>query len=230
MPILTKIQDFGEFVRHGGTQTKSRIPVFGRFRSKSILWGFSVWARKALNDRSGSLWSPARAVPRGCHPRAGASRARSHCHSASLLNHSIPNSLTYSVSLILKRQRDRTPGAPPHHGRGRRGEPRRPGGGGGHGLKPLLGEVARPYGYNALSGYMRSLPHIFETHHPDFGPGHPGAVKLIAWSVDVQCDTCQLNIVSGLPKVACEKVSSTHTVALAEFASRTLLVKVHLKE
>ena len=54
--------------------------------------------------------------------------------------------------------------------------------------------------------------------------------NLVAWSVDVQCDTCQLNIVSGLPKVACQKVSSTHIVALTEFASRSLLLKVHLKK
>jgi hypothetical protein len=51
---------------------------------------------------------------------------------------------------------------------------------------------------------------------------------LLAWSVDVQCDTCQLNIVSGLPKRAWTKSRSTHTVALTEFASKSLLVKVHL--
>jgi hypothetical protein len=32
------------------------------------------------------------------------------------------------------------------------------------------------------------------------------AITSLAWSVDVQCDTCQLNIVYGLPKVACQKV------------------------
>jgi hypothetical protein len=32
-------------------------------------------------------------------------------------------------------------------------------------------------------------------------------VTLVAWSIDVQCDTCQLNIVSGLPKRTCEKVA-----------------------
>jgi hypothetical protein len=31
---------------------------------------------------------------------------------------------------------------------------------------------------------------------------------MVAWSVDVQCDTCQLNIVFGLQKRACEKVAS----------------------
>ena len=53
---------------------------------------------------------------------------------------------------------------------------------------------------------------------------------MVAWLVDVQCDTCQRNIVSGLPKVAWTKSRSTHTVALTEFASRSLLVKVHLKK
>jgi hypothetical protein len=36
--------------------------------------------------------------------------------------------------------------------------------------------------------------------------------------------------VSGFPKVARQKVAYTHTVALTKFASRTLLVKVHLKK
>jgi hypothetical protein len=44
---------------------------------------------------------------------------------------------------------------------------------------------------------------------------------LVAWSVDVQCDTCQLT---------CQKFAYTHTVALTEFPSRSLLVKVHLKK
>ena len=52
----------------------------------------------------------------------------------------------------------------------------------------------------------------------------------LAWSVDVQCDTCHVNNVSGVPKVAMSKVASTHTVALTEFASRSFLVKVHLKK
>lgn len=33
--------------------------------------------------------------------------------------------------------------------------------------RDLYSEEARPYGYNALSGYIRSLPSIFERHHPD---------------------------------------------------------------
>eukprot|EP01052_Picozoa_sp_SAG31_P002992 SAG31_NODE_110_length_24476_cov_9.909654_9_plen_412_part_00 len=33
--------------------------------------------------------------------------------------------------------------------------------------RDLYGETPRPYGYNALRGYLRSLPHIFERHHPD---------------------------------------------------------------
>jgi hypothetical protein len=59
---------------------------------------------------------------------------------------------------------------------------------------------------------------------------HRAIAPLIAWSVDVQCDTRQLNIMSAFPKVECEKVASTHTVALTKFASITLLVKVHLKK
>eukprot|EP01051_Picozoa_sp_SAG22_P003521 SAG22_NODE_173_length_16589_cov_120.738933_13_plen_135_part_00 len=39
--------------------------------------------------------------------------------------------------------------------------------------RDLYGESAREYGYNALSGYMRSLPHIFEAHHPDLLPVPP---------------------------------------------------------
>ena len=52
----------------------------------------------------------------------------------------------------------------------------------------------------------------------------------LAWSVDVQCDTCQLNIMSGFPEVAYQKVALHHTVALTELASRSLLVKVYLKK
>ena len=33
--------------------------------------------------------------------------------------------------------------------------------------RDLYGEEARPYGQNALTGYMRSLQHIFRRHHPD---------------------------------------------------------------
>ena len=36
----------------------------------------------------------------------------------------------------------------------------------------LYSEVALPYGESALRGYMRSLPHIFEVHHPDLA--NPG--------------------------------------------------------
>jgi hypothetical protein len=41
----------------------------------------------------------------------GAARARSHCRFALPLIHCIPESLTYSVPLYLKRQRGRAPGA-----------------------------------------------------------------------------------------------------------------------
>jgi ankyrin repeat protein len=44
---------------------------------------------------------------------AGADRARSHCRVALPLIHFIPDSLTYSMSLFLKRQCDRTLGADP---------------------------------------------------------------------------------------------------------------------
>ena len=33
--------------------------------------------------------------------------------------------------------------------------------------RDLYGEEASPYGESALRGYLRSLPHIFEAHHPD---------------------------------------------------------------
>ena len=33
--------------------------------------------------------------------------------------------------------------------------------------RDLYGEEARPYGESALKGYLRSLPHVFEVHHPD---------------------------------------------------------------
>ena len=39
--------------------------------------------------------------------------------------------------------------------------------------RDLYSEEARPYGYNALSGYMRSLPSIFERHHPDLLASKP---------------------------------------------------------
>lgn len=37
--------------------------------------------------------------------------------------------------------------------------------------RDLYGETPQPYGVNALEGYMRSLPHIFEAHHPDLVRG-----------------------------------------------------------
>ena len=43
----------------------------------------------------------------------GEARARSHCRFALSLIHFIPDFLTYSVPLFLKRQRDRTLGEPP---------------------------------------------------------------------------------------------------------------------
>ena len=43
-------------------------------------------------------------------PRGGRVRARSHCRFVQPLNHFIPDSLTYSVPLFLKRQCDRTAG------------------------------------------------------------------------------------------------------------------------
>jgi hypothetical protein len=49
---------------------------------------------------------------------------------------------------------------------------------------------------------------------------------VLAWTEDVHCDTCQLNIVSGLPKRACEKVASTHTVALTDSARRNMFLKM----
>ena len=42
----------------------------------------------------------------------GGARARSHCHFVPPLIRFIPGLLTYSVPLFLKRQRDRTLGAP----------------------------------------------------------------------------------------------------------------------
>jgi hypothetical protein len=55
----------------------------------------------------------------------GAARARSHCRVAPPLIHFIPDSLTYSVPLSLKRQSDRTLGAATHRPRRRlRGGPR----------------------------------------------------------------------------------------------------------
>jgi hypothetical protein len=46
----------------------------------------------------------------------GAARARSHCHFVPPLIHFIPDLLTYSVPLFLKRQCDRTLGAAPAEG------------------------------------------------------------------------------------------------------------------
>ena len=52
-----------------------------------------------------------RAHDRRRRRRRGARRPRSHCRFVSPLIHFIPDSLTYSVPPLLKRQCDRTPGA-----------------------------------------------------------------------------------------------------------------------
>jgi hypothetical protein len=92
--------------------------------------------------------------------------------------------------------------------------------------KPELGtqELANALRTNATSNYARAPPHLANSL----------ASKIVlyivylkvAWSEDVQCDTCQLNIVSGLLKRACEKVASTHTVASTDSASRNVFLKI----
>jgi hypothetical protein len=57
------------------------------------------------------------------------------------------------------------------------------------------------------------------------------SASTVALSLDVQCDTCQLNIVSGVPKVASVKKWLTRILwPWTNFASKSLLVKVHLKK
>ena len=49
---------------------------------------------------------------------------------------------------------------------------------------------------------------VFSWLSADFALKNAWVTPTVAWSVDVQCDTCQLNIVSGLgPKIAYEKVA-----------------------
>ena len=80
----------------------------------SILMTSRPMARRRADLRRGVLGlarDPRRAAP----PLRGRARARSHCrYFAPPLIHFIPDSLTYSAPLFLKRQRDRTVGRAGH--------------------------------------------------------------------------------------------------------------------
>jgi hypothetical protein len=110
------------FARDGAAPGRGVRAAAGASCRKSGSYG-GVWARAALDGPF--CWATARRAVRALDINCGcplkfsvAGRARPHCHSVPPLIHFMPDSLTYSVPLFLKRQCDRTPpglrpGGPP---------------------------------------------------------------------------------------------------------------------
>jgi hypothetical protein len=109
---------------HGGARGAARPPPLAsrlhrtpaRFPSSlqtlhGIWWKSSGFGPPYLTGMTAlTRQERGRGVPVGPRSvlKAGAPRARSHCCLVLLLIHFIPDALTYSVPLFLRRQRDRT--------------------------------------------------------------------------------------------------------------------------
>jgi hypothetical protein len=106
-PVITFVR---ESLRTAIQDRAQMTPAAGR--PQAACWSRSVTPRSAARTcRCGSR-SRCRRPSRACPPRrCGARTARSHWHFAAPRIRFIPDSLTYSVPLFLKRQCDRTPRA-----------------------------------------------------------------------------------------------------------------------